>query len=114
MRGLQRKARTWMSVTIATAALAGCHGYGPKRVAVAEPGLTGPVEAGTAVVDGGTVGRLTWFERHPLFARPAEIYHTTPHGVIVKTAAAAVVGIPVGVVHEIKQIVVGAPPDTHY
>jgi hypothetical protein len=93
--------------------LAGCQNGGPRRMAAREPGLSGPLEVGppTAVVEGPAVPvrTVTWVDRHPLFARPREMYETTDNNPVIKTAAAVVIGIPTGFVGEIRQIVVGAP-----
>jgi hypothetical protein len=57
---------------------------------------------------------LTFVERHPLLYKPRDYYESAGSNTAVKTAAAVVVGVPVGIVTEIKQIVVGAPPEPTY
>jgi hypothetical protein len=68
----------------------------------------------------GTTGTLAqgstghpWVDRHPLLYKPGEVYHNTGHGPIVKTGAAILVGVPVGVAHEVKNIFVGVPRTTY-
>ncbi len=83
---------------------------GQKRVAASEPSLSGSVDGGTTVAaTPPPATSLTWVDRHPIFSRPRDMYETTNSNKVVKTAAAAVVGIPVGFVGEIRQIVVGNP-----
>ena len=89
----------------------------------AEPGLTAQVEPGVSVVEPGggsssgssaTTRTVSVVDRHPLLRKPKEYYDNTNSNKVVKTAAAAVVGVPAGIVGEIKQIVVGAPsPETN-
>ena len=55
-----------------------------------------------------TVG---WVERHPLFSKPRDYWETSGDNKIVKAAAATFVGVPVGLYGEVKQIIVGAPPE---
>jgi hypothetical protein len=55
---------------------------------------------------------LTWVDRHPLFSKPRDYYDNSGTNKVVKTAAAAVIGVPAGIFGELKQIVVGAPSDT--
>jgi hypothetical protein len=56
------------------------------------------------------IRKATFVDRHPLLARPRDVYHNTSHGPIIKTTAATFVGVPAGVIHEVKQIVCGIPP----
>jgi hypothetical protein len=57
---------------------------------------------------------LTFVERHPLLYKPRDYYENSGENKVVKTAAAVVVGVPVGIVTELKQIVVGSPPTPTY
>ncbi len=82
---------------------------GSRRVATAEPGLNG-IDHGTSVAAAPSTS-VTWVDRHPLFSKPRDMYESTNSNKVVKTAAAAVVGVPVGFVGEIKQIFVGRPTD---
>ena len=86
-----------------------------------EPGLTPESsEPSVAVVEPGvssstnstkTVG---FVDRHPLLRKPQQYYDNTKSNKFVKTAAAAVVGVPAGIVGELKQIVVGKPSTSTY
>jgi hypothetical protein len=68
-----------------------------------EPGL----DDGAKVVSNS--GSPSWVDRHPLLYKPRDYYETSGDNKIVKTAAATVIGIPAGVVGELRQIVTGAP-----
>jgi hypothetical protein len=83
---------------------------------MAEPALSQPSEGGTGttLVQAPASQRMTFVERHPLFSKPRDYYETSGDNKVVKTAAAVVVGVPAGIVGEIKQIVVGAPPSPTY
>jgi hypothetical protein len=102
--------RWLMLLLIAAVGLTGCQS-GPSRstLASAEPALSPPVEGGTTVVEAPAPRALTFVERHPLFSKPRDYYESSGSNTVVKTAAAVVVGVPVGLVGEIRQIVVGAP-----
>lgn len=117
MRGYLSTTRAGMWVAVVVAAelttLAGCHSAGPRRLASVEPGLSDP---GTTVVEGsppaGTA--VTFADRHPLFAKPREYYENSGNNKVVKAAAATIIGIPAGILGEMRQIVVGAPAGTRY
>jgi hypothetical protein len=85
----------------------GCQsGMPPKRaMASGEPELGGGIvtEKPTSIVD-----------RHPLLYKPKELYETSGNNTLVKVAGATFVGVPMGIVGEVKQIFVGAPPKTTY
>jgi hypothetical protein len=97
----------------AAVGMTGCQG-GPTKhtLASAEPALSPPVEGGTTVVEAPAPRTLSFVERHPLFYKPRDYYESSGNNTVVKTAAAVVVGVPVGIVGEIKQIVVGTPAAT--
>jgi hypothetical protein len=94
--------------------LAGCHG-GNRRIARGEPGLDPSLGGGTAIASAADPaapprGGPEWVDRHPLFSRPRDIYAATPaKNKLVKGAAATVVGVPVGLFGEMRQIVAGRP-----
>lgn len=99
-----------MLLILAAVGLTGCQGGPSKKIlASAEPALSPPVEGGTTVVEAPSK-TVTFVERHPLLSKPRDYYESSGTNAVVKTAAAVVVGVPVGVVSEIRQIVVGAPP----
>ena len=96
-------------VGLVIAAVSGCAGGGPRRkVAVAEPGGAVPGEEDTVVVSPPKRG-LTFVDRHPLLSKPRDYYESSGENRFVKTMAAGVVGVPAGIVGELKQIVVGRP-----
>jgi hypothetical protein len=111
--------RLGVCAVLAAVLITGCQGSVPKRrpggLAANEPALEGGPGAGsgTAVVEAPPArGRAyTFVDRHPLFFKPREYYESSGDNVIVKGAAATLVGVPVGLVGEMRQIVVGRPPD---
>ena len=89
---------------------------GSSLTGSSEPALsTGPTTSDTVVVEPsssprvGTTQSVSFVDRHPLLRKPQQYYDNTNSNKVVKTAAAAFVGVPVGFVGEIKQIVVGTP-----
>jgi hypothetical protein len=91
--------------------LSGCQGAGsPRRVAVAEPGLALSGDSGTAVAEAPPPRPVTVVDRHPLLSKPRDYYESTGRNKIVKTAAATFIGVPAGIVGELKQIAVGRDP----
>ena len=102
--------RTVLGVILALAVGSGggCQSAGQRRVALAEPGLSGSVEGGSTLAATPPT-TVTWVDRHPLFSKPRDMYETTNSNKVVKTAAAAVVGVPVGLFGELRQIVTGNP-----
>jgi hypothetical protein len=47
-----------------------------------------------------------------VLSKPREYWESSGNNTIVKAAAATFVGVPVGLFGEVRQIVVGSPPDT--
>jgi hypothetical protein len=97
----------------------GCQSAGPRRTVVTpEPALSGNVDNDTTVADGtrqvAPPKTLSWVDRHPLFSKPRDYWDTSGDNKVVKAAAATLVGVPVGFYGEVKQILVGAPPETRY
>lgn len=109
--------RTGTRLTILSALLlgllSGCQGMGRRgRMAAAEPPLDLGPSAGPTLVQAEPPPRsVTWVDRHPMFAAPRDLYNNTNGSKAVKVASATVVGVPVGVFGEIKQIVTGTPPE---
>src|ERR1700674_3370805 len=100
---------------LAALAATGCQSGPTKQtLASAEPALSPPVEGGTTVVQAPVEKSVTFVERHPLLSKPRDYYESSGSNTVVKTAAAVVVGVPVGIVGELRQIVVGAPPAPAY
>jgi hypothetical protein len=95
----------------------GCQsGPSKQTLASAEPVLSPPAEGGTVVATPPPpiLKKMTFVERHPLLYKPRDYYENAGTNTVVKTGAAVLVGVPVGIVTELKQIVVGAPPDPTY
>jgi hypothetical protein len=79
--------------------------------ASAEPGLDPGVTDGAVIGGAAPTTTVTWIDRHPLFSKPRDVYEgTASNNKLVKGAAATIVGVPVGVVGEVKQIIVGRSP----
>ena len=108
MRGIRNLAWVVAAIALTTA---GCkNSGGSRKVVTNEPGLDGPIEPGGSAVaaspDPGT--SVTWVDRHPLFSKPRQYYdNSTSSNKAVKVAKATVIGVPAGLVGELKQIVVG-------
>jgi hypothetical protein len=106
-------ARPW--VTIAVVGLLGAAGCqaprSPRALASSEPQLNSATDSGSLVVEAPPPKAVTWVDRHPLFSKPRDYYDSSGSNKVVKVAAATVVGIPAGIVGEIRQVVVGRPPD---
>jgi hypothetical protein len=97
----------------------GCHSSGTKSTTVtAEPGLTEAAEPQTKLSDGTItappVRTVSFVDRHPLFVKPRQYWESSGDNRIVKAAAATFIGVPAGFVSEVKQIIVGAPPQVPY
>lgn len=104
----------WLAVSLIVLGT-GCQtGASGRRVASAEPTLLPPSEPGTSVVQTEPTRQVTWADRHPLFIKPREYYDNSGSNRVVKAAAATVIGVPAGIIGEIRQIVVGAPPELRY
>ena len=97
---------------IAALAAAGCQGTAPgRRLAKAEPALVdtpGDV-AGSTVIEATPPRPVTVVDRHPLLSKPREYYESSGKNKLVKATAATVIGIPAGIVGELRQIVRGQP-----
>lgn len=118
MRGIR-----WRSICVLAVAIsvAGCQTAGTKRPST----IVSPAPAvGEAVNPGDTVAEkaiapapvktVTFVDRHPLFFKPREYWENSGDKKIVKAAAATFIGVPVGFVGEVKQIIVGAPAEARY
>jgi hypothetical protein len=106
----------WVKVVgalVVAVTIAGCQGTGSRRAASApEPGLSGTTDPNGAVAEAPAPKTVSYVDRHPLLSKPRDYWESSGDNKIVKTAAATFVGVPVGIYSEIKQIVVGAPPET--
>jgi hypothetical protein len=85
-------------------------------LAASEPSLVAQGENGTNtnVVQVPPARVVTFADRHPLLYKPREYYDSAGENKAAKIAAATVVGIPAGIVGELRQIVVGAPANPTY
>ena len=55
---------------------------------------------------------ITYVDRHPIFSKPRDYWDSAGDNKIVKAGAATFIGVPFGIYGEMKQIVVGTPPET--
>lgn len=110
--------RTMWALPLLTAALVlpGCHGTQSHRsVASGEPPLAPVADAdGTTISTTPPARTVTFVDRHPMFYKPRDYWDKAGDNKVVKATAATVVGIPAGIVGELKQIVVGAPVEPKY
>jgi hypothetical protein len=95
--------------------LAGCARYQTRRpIAAGEPALdlsSGPAVVATAPPPDAAVA---FVDRHPLFTKPREYYDISGENKLVKVGAATLIGIPAGLLGEMRQIVVGQPVAPRY
>jgi hypothetical protein len=98
----------------------GCQSPGPRKTIVTpEPAVSSAVDGNSTVTADATrevapPKTVGWVERHPLFSKPRDYWDTSGDNKVVKAAAATFVGVPVGLYSEVKQIIVGAPPEVRY
>jgi hypothetical protein len=117
MRGIRCLAIGVLAVVAAVGS--GCQSSGPKRTVIsAEPGLNAAPDTEKAVasnsVDGTPVKDVSFADRHPLFSKPRQYWDSSGDNRVVKAAAATFIGVPVGFYGEVRQIIVGAPPEVRY
>ncbi len=111
--------RPWVyGVLLICLAAAGCRGGMASRRSItkAEPPLVEtPGGSSSGVIEAAPNARpVTMVDRHPLLSKPREYYETSGQNRVVKAAAATVVGIPAGIVGELRQIVRGQPAAVNY
>jgi hypothetical protein len=99
-------------LVILTVTSSGCQGTGSRQIVTPEPGLSGALESNPSVVEGAPAKSVTYVDRHPLLSKPRDYWETSGDNKIVKAAAATFIGVPAGIFGEVKQIVVGTPPQT--
>ena len=110
------RAHRWLAASLILLGT-GCHSNPSTRSlasSTAEPALLPPTEPGATVVQTQPTRELTWADRHPLFIKPREYYDNSGSNRVVKAAAATVIGVPAGIIGELKQIVSGSRPETQY
>lgn len=106
--------RRWIALVVVVAAtgLVGCRGTNSRNsLASNEPALDPALggDPGTMIVQTAPKSEMTWVDRHPMFSKPRDYYQKSGNNVVTKSAAATFVGVPAGVMGEMKQIVVGRP-----
>jgi hypothetical protein len=89
----------------------GCQSYQARRpVVTTDP----PLAQSDGAVDEPAPRAVAFSDRHPLLYKPREYWETSGNNTIVKAAAATFVGVPAGILGEMRQIIVGAPPQPRY
>jgi hypothetical protein len=110
----------WLAIVIlalASGVSPGCQTAGTPRTATVispEPALDGGGAVAERTIEAAPVKKVTFADRHPLFTKPRQYWETSGDNKIVKAAAATFIGVPAGFVGEVKQIFVGAPPETRF
>ncbi|HEU5115936.1 MAG TPA: hypothetical protein VFT74_04600 [Isosphaeraceae bacterium] len=82
-----------------------------RSLASAEPAYVAGDPA--IVADVPAARPVTFVDRHPLFYKPRDYYETSGQNGLVKAGAATFIGIPAGILGEMRQIVIGQPA-AHY
>ncbi len=115
MRGIGSTIRIWgcVAALLVLGGTGGCQSGAPRRVASTEPGLN---TDGTTVAETTppAANQVSWIDRHPLFYKPREYFDSSGNNTIVKTASATFIGIPAGIVGEVRQVLTGSPNGTRY
>lgn len=105
-----QRARILVLIAIAML-LAGCtsarSSYRP--IAAAEPPLDALGGDPTLIAEVPAARPVTIVDRHPLLYKPREYYENSGDNKLTKTAAAALIGVPAGIIGEFRQIIVGQP-----
>jgi hypothetical protein len=113
MRTMRRRARLMTTLAaLGAVGMLGCQGGtgGYRRSASKEPSLAAADEGGSGfVVSKPPPAEISVVDRHPLLSKPREVYNNAGNNKIVKVAGATIVGVPMGIAGEIRQIIVGTP-----
>jgi hypothetical protein len=111
----------WLAISVLAVVVggsSGCQTAGTPRTAkvvAPEPALAdADGKVADKTIDAPLEKTVTFADRHPLFTKPREYWETSGNNKIVKAAAATLIGVPAGFVGEVKQIIVGAPPETRF
>lgn len=107
----------WAAIVLASAlSLPGCHSAHSPKAVTTEPPLAPMADAdGTTIATTPpTTKSVTFVDRHPMLYKPRDYWDGAGENKVVKATAATVVGIPAGIVGELKQIVVGRPVEPKY
>ena len=115
MRGTHSTIRIWglVAALVVLGGTGGCRSGAPRRVASSEPGLSSD---GSTIADATSSGasQVSWVDRHPLFYKPREYFDSSGNNTLVKTASATFIGIPVGVIGEVRQVFTGSATAPKY
>lgn len=105
---MKTKQYGWIGLIVLATAVSGCHrGAFYRGGMVADPALV-TTEPGVIISD--VPERVTFVDRHPLLRKPVEYYHEKCGSTFCKLATATFLGVPVGILGEARQIIVGCPP----
>jgi hypothetical protein len=98
-------------VALAAVSATGCHRpeFLRNRSVAMDPPLVSadPIAGDPALSDPRSI---TFADRHPMLRKPREYYESAGPNPVGKVAAATFIGIPAGILGEVRQIVVGCPP----
>ena len=96
--------------TVVLAAVPGCQSWGSRRGTVTDtPAISGLDAEGKAYLGAPSERMASVVDRHPLFYKPRDYWENSSNNRIVKAAAATFVGVPAGIVGEVRQLFVGRP-----
>jgi hypothetical protein len=118
MRGIRW--RTIGVMALSALLISGCQTAGTRRPSTVVSPSASVSDAGDAdavgerTISATPVQSVTFRDRHPLFYKPREYWQTSGDNKVVKAAAATFIGVPAGVVGEVKQIITGSPPPPRY
>jgi hypothetical protein len=89
-----------------------------RTIVTPEPGVASTAGSDGVIAEGAPATSppktVSVVDRHPLFSKPRDYWESSGDNKVVKAAAATFVGVPVGLYGEVKQIIVGTPPEAHY
>jgi hypothetical protein len=105
----------WVALlVVAILAGAGCQSgmRSPRALASNEPTLNPKGSSDSMIVESPPPKQVTIVDRHPLLYKPREYYDSSGNNTLVKAAAATFIGVPAGIFGEMRQVVVGRPPDS--
>lgn len=108
---IQGKKFVCLLLALLVLSMSGCRTSGaPRRVVTTEPALSGLDAEDMALLGTPPAREVTYVDRHPILSKPRDYWETSGDNTLVKAAAATFIGVPAGIVGEIRQIVVGSPP----
>ena len=107
-----RRRRTLMVLTTACVVLVtGCARHRNKNLIVAnnQPVIAGASSVDQAYVTDKPIAGTRFVDRHPMFYKPGEYYTTSDGNLVVRGARATFIGVPAGIVGEVRQAFRGVP-----